>query len=68
MEGLLAILIFLFIGLVWLLPLVLLIKSDRTSGGQKVLWILIFLFISWFAWLAYILLVPKPMDIKSKHY
>jgi len=38
--------------------------SKRTSGGTKVLWLLAVLFISWFAWLAYILLVPKDQPIK----
>jgi len=65
MEGLVAIVLFLVIGLVWLIPLVMLIKSDRTSGGKKVLWVLVFLFISWFAWLAYILLVPKQQPTNS---
>jgi len=65
MEGFLVIILFLAIGLFWLIPLVMLIKSDRTSGGTKLLWVLVFLFISWFAWLAYILLVPKNQPVKK---
>lgn len=59
MESLVVIFLFLSVCLVWFIPLIMLIKSDRTSGGTKFLWILVFLFVSWFAWLAYILLVPK---------
>jgi len=65
MEGFVVIILFLTIGLFWLIPLVMLIKSDRTSGGTKLLWLLVFLFISWFAWLAYILLVPKSQPVKK---
>ncbi|MCH2058036.1 MAG: PLDc N-terminal domain-containing protein [Thalassotalea sp.] len=33
-------------------------KSDRTHGGEKVAWILAVIFISWFAWVFYLLLAP----------
>ena len=49
---------FLTFILVWVLPIVLLIRSNRTTGGEKVAWILAFLFISWFAWVFYLLLAP----------
>lgn len=59
MEILLSVTLILLVVAVWFVPLVLLLMSDRTSGFRKVLWVLAFLFISWFAWVAYILLVPK---------
>ena len=60
MEDFLSILFVLSIGFIWLIPFVLLIKSNRTKGAKKLFWFLIMLFISWFAWFFYLLLVPKP--------
>jgi hypothetical protein len=50
-----AMFLFLFI---WLLPIILILKSDKTSGAEKLLWLLAVLFISWFAWILYMLLAP----------
>lgn len=47
------------IGLVWLIPFVLLIRSNRTEGVTKLLWLIVMLCVSWFAWIAYLLLVPR---------
>ncbi|MES9938530.1 MAG: hypothetical protein ABW153_18955 [Sedimenticola sp.] len=44
--------------LIWLLPIILILKSNKTSGGEKLLWLLAVLFISWFAWIFYLLLAP----------
>ncbi|MES9868193.1 MAG: hypothetical protein ABW090_04490 [Sedimenticola sp.] len=44
--------------LIWLLPIILILKSGKTSGGEKLLWLLAVLFISWFAWIFYLLLAP----------
>jgi hypothetical protein len=43
---------------IWLLPMVLIGISDRTCGKEKVAWILAVIFISWFAWIFYLLLAP----------
>ncbi len=54
-----AILIFLLIvGLVWLIPLMSILFSRKTTGSEKLAWILAVLFISWFAWIFYLLLAP----------
>lgn len=47
---------------IWLLPIVLIAASDRTSGKEKLAWVLAVIFISWFAWVFYLLLAPlkKP--------
>lgn len=66
MEVVLGMGVIVAMALVWLLPLFFLIVSKRTSGFRKFLWVLVFLFISWFAWLAYILLVPKS-DPRLEH-
>lgn len=51
-------LIFGAIVFVWLLPILIIIGSSKTTSGEKVAWILAVLFISWFAWIFYMLLAP----------
>ena len=46
----------------WLLPIVLIAVSDRTDGKEKLAWILAVIFISWFAWIFYLLLAPLNKD------
>ncbi|HEX7035353.1 MAG TPA: hypothetical protein VF210_06235 [Pseudomonadales bacterium] len=43
---------------VWLLPILLIAASSRTGGGEKLAWILAVIFVSWFAWVFYLLLAP----------
>ncbi|MEK7258496.1 MAG: hypothetical protein AAB211_01710 [Pseudomonadota bacterium] len=51
---------------VWFLPILLILGSDVTSGGEKAAWILAIIFLSWFAWIFYFLLAPlKP---RSRDY
>jgi len=57
--------VLLFLGIiifVWLLPILSILSSSKTSGSEKLAWILAVLFISWFAWIFYLLLAP----LKSK--
>ena len=54
----LAVIIFL-----WLLPILVIISSRKTTGSEKLAWILAVIFISWFAWIFYLLLAP----IKKKN-
>ncbi len=60
---------FVFVGVgalvcfvIWLLPIVLIAVSDRTDGKEKLAWILAVIFISWFAWIFYLLLAPLNKD------
>lgn len=46
------------IGFLWLLPVLIILFSSRTSGKEKLAWVLGVLFISWFAWIFYFLLAP----------
>lgn len=46
------------IAVVWLLPVVLILGSDKTNGGEKFVWILLIFFFSWFSWILYALLAP----------
>ena len=47
---------------VWVIPLILIGVSDRTSGKEKFAWLLAVVFVTWFAWVFYLLLAPlnKP--------
>ena len=52
--------------LLWLLPILIIADSDKTTGGEKLAWILAIVFLSWFAWIFYFLLAPiKP---KPQYY
>ncbi len=47
--------------LLWLLPILIIAGSDKTSGGEKAAWICAIVFLSWFAWVFYFFLAPlKP--------
>ncbi|MFT6806293.1 MAG: hypothetical protein ACJAWT_001699 [Glaciecola sp.] len=48
----------------WIIPILAIGVSDRTSGGEKLAWILAVIFVSWFAWIFYLLLAP----LKSRRY
>ena len=54
--------LFLFWGIIaliiWLLPVIIILSSKKTSGTEKLAWILAVIFISWFAWIFYLLLAP----------
>jgi hypothetical protein len=43
---------------IWLLPILVIVGSSRTSGGEKLAWVLAVVFVSWFAWVFYLLLAP----------
>jgi hypothetical protein len=48
-------------AIIWLLPILIIVNSDKTHGGEKLAWILAIVFLSWFAWIFYFLLAPvKP--------
>lgn len=45
----------------WIIPIILIGTSNRTNGGEKLAWVLAVIFVSWFAWIFYLLLAPlKP--------
>ena len=49
---------FLVVAIGWLLPIIIILRSSKTSGGEKLAWILLILFVSWLAWIFYWLLAP----------
>jgi hypothetical protein len=58
MEGTGILVVLGLIAFIWLFPLLNIISSSKTTGGEKLAWILAVLFISWFAWIFYLLLAP----------
>lgn len=53
---------------IWLLPILLIAASDRTTGAEKLAWVLAVIFVSWFAWVFYLLLAPlKPRPGYGSH-
>jgi len=43
---------------IWVCPILIILNSSKTSGAEKLAWILAVIFISWFAWVFYWLLAP----------
>jgi len=46
------------LAVVWLLPFFVILGSKKTSGKEKLAWVLGVIFVSWFAWIFYLLLAP----------
>jgi len=56
---------FFILMLLWIIPVVAITRSHRTEGGKKAAWVIAVIFISWFAWVFYLLLAPlKPTTPK----
>ena len=48
----------LLLALLWWLPIIFILKSDKTNGAEKLVWILLIFFFSWFSWILYALIAP----------
>ncbi|MCU7809955.1 MAG: hypothetical protein KZQ77_01780 [Candidatus Thiodiazotropha sp. (ex Notomyrtea botanica)] len=46
------------VAFIWFLPILLILRSQKTNGAEKLFWILAVIFVSWFAWILYALLAP----------
>ena len=56
---------------IWLLPILIIATSEKTTGGEKLAWILAIIFLSWFAWIFYFLLAPikqRPRYYREYRY
>ncbi len=67
MEAIFAFLGFLVCAVIWFIPLLLIAVSDRTSGKEKAAWLLAVIFITWFAWVFYLLLAPLKSEPRSRY-
>ncbi|MET0064227.1 MAG: hypothetical protein ABW176_18220 [Candidatus Thiodiazotropha endolucinida] len=54
-------------GFIWFLPILLILRSRKTNGAEKLFWILAVVFVSWFAWILYLLLAPLGEQEGSEH-
>ncbi|MCH8174702.1 MAG: hypothetical protein IIC59_05900 [Proteobacteria bacterium] len=48
---------------IWVLPIWIIATSDKTTGFEKIAWLLAMVCLSWFAWIFYFFLAP----IKPRH-
>lgn len=48
----------LLIAIIWWLPIILIARSRKTTGAEKLVWILAVFFFSWFSWILYWLIAP----------
>ena len=56
---------FMIMFFLWLLPFILISLSNKVSGKEKLAWLLAIFFVSWIAWVFYLLLAPiKKVDQK----
>ena len=54
---------------IWLLPIWIIATSEKTTGFEKIAWILAIVCLSWFAWVFYFFLAPiKPKNRYDYHY
>jgi hypothetical protein len=58
METILGLIFFIPIAIIWLIPVIIIMLSSKTTGGEKIAWLLAVIFVSWFAWIFYMLLAP----------
>lgn len=47
-----------FIGILYLIPILWILFSSKVRGGEKLAWLLAVIFVSWFAWIFFLLLAP----------
>ncbi len=67
-EGMFALVALTSCFFIWLLPILLIAISDRTDGKEKFAWLLAVIFISWFAWVFYLLLAPLREKSNGRGY
>jgi len=53
---------------VWLLPFLIIATSDKTTGFEKIAWLLAMICLSWFAWVFYFFLAPLKPRHRHDHY
>lgn len=46
------------LAFLWWLPVILILRSSRTGGTEKLVWVLLIFFFSWFSWLLYLIVAP----------
>jgi len=65
--SLFGLMVFLLCAVIWMLPIVLIAASSRTEGKEKAAWILAVIFVTWFAWVFYLLLAPLKRPDEDRY-
>lgn len=52
------------LAVAWWLPVILILRSRKTTGVEKLVWVVLIFFFSWFSWILYLLVAPvaKPEE------
>lgn len=53
---------------IWILPVWIIATSDKTTGYEKIAWLLAMFCLSWFAWIFYFFLAPIKPRVQHYHY
>ena len=53
---------------IWVLPVWIIATSDKTTGYEKIAWLLAMFCLSWFAWIFYFFLAPIKSHERQYHY
>lgn len=57
-SGFSVLIVLAIVAFFWFLPILIILCSSKTRGSEKIAWLLAVIFISWFAWIFYLLLAP----------
>ena len=52
---------------IWVLPVWIIATSDKTTGYEKIAWLLAMFCLSWFAWIFYFFLAPIKSRERQYH-
>lgn len=58
MEFIFSGIVMIIIGFLYLIPILWILFSSKVSGGEKIAWLLLVVFVSWLAWIFFLLLAP----------
>ncbi len=54
------------LAIIWWLPVILILRSKKTNGTEKLVWIVLIFFFSWFSWLLYLLVAPVGQRVDGR--
>lgn len=60
------------VAIIWVIPVWIIATSDKTTGFEKIAWLLAMFCLSWFAWVFYFFLAPiklkyRDYDFHDRH-
>ena len=57
----------LFLCFLWFIPFLSILFSRRTRGSEKIGWLLAVIFISWMAWIIYLIIAPIKKSTRNSN-